>query len=170
MYRTSETTVLKFQQGLKTMVVEIEKGATAEILAASFIRLMIRSYESGVRGECPLESAELKTFFNKIRREYPDTWGRLAFHPRNEGKKSHAQVTLESMEGATTGAVDIIIPGRISFVCELKRQVKSKSRVSMAEWAYLKAAMDAGAFACVAYGWEQAWRAFNDYLEAINDD
>lgn len=128
---------------------------------------MIRSYESGTKGDCPLESAELKTFFNKIRREYPDTWGRLAFHPRNEGKKTHAQVTLESMEGATAGAVDIIIPGGVSFVCELKRQNKSKSRVSKAEWDYLEAALDAGAFACVAYGWEQAWRAFNDYLEEV---
>lgn len=125
---------------------------------------MPKVYDSGFKGDCPLESAELKTFFNQIRAKYPETWGRLAFHPRNEGKKTHAQVTMEAMEGATAGAVDIIIPGGVSFVCELKRADRRKSRLSKAEEKYLLAAEDAGAFACVAYGWEQAWAAFNDYL------
>jgi len=125
---------------------------------------MIRTYGGEYRGDCPLESAELKTFFNQVRTKYPDSYGLLAFHPRNEGKKTAAQVTLEKMEGATTGAVDIIIPGGQSFICELKRKNKTKSKVTDAEWAYLKAAEKQGAFCCIAYGWEEAWRAFHDYI------
>jgi len=125
---------------------------------------MIRTYDTDHKGDCPLESAELKTFFNQIRAKYPDSYGVLAFHPRNEGKKSAAQVTLEQMEGASTGACDIIVPGGRSFVCELKRKSRSKSRITDAEWKYLKAAESAGAFCCIAYGWEQAWKAFHDYL------
>ena len=122
---------------------------------------MIKIYDSGYRGECPIESAELKTFFNQLRLKYPDTYGKLAFHPRNEGKKTAAQVQVEKMEGATPGVSDIIIP--LGFVCELKRKDRTKSRLPKVEVEYLEAAGLMGAFACVAYGWENAWRAFIDW-------
>lgn len=121
----------------------------------------IKIYDSGYRGECPIESAELKTFFNQIRAQYPDTYGKLAFHPRNEGRKTAAQVQVEKMEGSTPGVSDIIIP--IGFVCELKRQDRTKSKLPTVEKKYLETAARGGAFACIAYGWEQAWRAFIDW-------
>lgn len=127
------------------------------------IPMKIRVYDSGYRGDCPLESAELKTFFNQIRGKYPDTWGKLAFHTRNEGKKSHAQVQVEKMEGATAGVCDIIVaPG---FYCELKRRDRTKSRLPTVEKQFLELVAERGGFACVAYGWEQAWVAFNDWRE-----
>lgn len=46
-----------------------------------------RSY----RGPCPQEGAEQVTFFNRLRKEHPDTWGRLAIHPKNEGKRRGGQ-------------------------------------------------------------------------------
>lgn len=122
---------------------------------------MIRIYDSGYRGKCPLESAELTTFFNQIRKQYPKTYGLLAFHPRNEGKKTQAQVQVEKMEGSTPGVSDIIIPP--GFVCELKRQDKTQSRLPQVEKDYLEEADLMGAFTCIAYGWEQAWRAFIDW-------
>lgn len=123
----------------------------------------MRIYDSGYRGDCPLEGAEQATFFNKLRKEYPDTYGALAFHAKNEGKKSQAQASRDRAQGLTTGTSDIIIPGAPAFVCELKRQDKTKSRISKPQLAYLEAAHDAGCFSCIAYGWEQAWQAFEDF-------
>lgn len=126
------------------------------------VQMKLRVYDSGYRGDCPLESAELKTFFNQIRGKYPDTWGKLAFHQRNEGKKTHAQVQVEKMEGATAGVCDIIVaPG---FYCELKRKDRTKSRLPPVEKQFLELVAERGGFACIAYGWEQAWVAFNEWL------
>lgn len=119
------------------------------------------------RGECPVESAEQMTFFNWIRREHPHTWGRLAFHPRNEGLKLKGQfaaVQRHAAEGMTAGVADIVIPGRVAFVCELKRRDITISDISQDQVDYLMAAKDAGAFACVALGVDGAREAFQKWL------
>lgn len=118
------------------------------------------------RGKCPSESVEQVTFFNRLRREYPTTWGRLALHPRNEGLKRGGQfssVSLHKAEGMTPGAADIIIPGAPSFVCELKRRDPTKSQWQDGQIEYLTAANDAGCFACVAFGVDAAWEAFQEW-------
>ena len=114
------------------------------------------------RGKCPTEALEQVTFFARLRREYPATWGALAIHPRNEGLKEKGQfasVQRHAAEGMTKGAADIIIPGRPAFVCELKRQDHTKSSWQDGQVEYLTAAHEAGAFACVALGHEAAWMA-----------
>jgi hypothetical protein len=118
------------------------------------------------RGKCPSESLEQVTFFNKLRADYPDTWGRLAIHPRNEGLKAGGHigaVARHKAEGMTPGAADIIIPARIAFVCELKRQDYTLCQWQDGQRKYLEAAAMAGAFACVALGWAAAWQAFEDW-------
>jgi len=112
------------------------------------------------RGQCPPESAEQVTFFARLRREYPDSYGLIAIHPRNEGKRHYAQVMTQKSEGMTPGAADIIIPGRPAFVCELKRCDHTKSAWQDGQVEYLEACRGAGAFACVALGHEAAWEAF----------
>lgn len=122
------------------------------------------------RGKCPVESQEQISFFNKLRREYPDTWGLIALHPRNEQKligKQFSGVIKRVAEGQTKGASDIIIPGPRTFVCELKRQDHTQSKWEDGQIEYLKAVINAGAFACVALGAQSAWEAFNVWLEAI---
>jgi hypothetical protein len=116
------------------------------------------------RGECPPESAEQITFFNKLRKEYPDTLGRIAIHPRNEGKRTHQQTARHKAEGMTEGAADIVIPGCPAFVCEMKRKDHTKSRFEPGQVEYLKAAKDSGAFVCVALGWEAAWQAMVEWI------
>ena len=119
------------------------------------------------RGKCPAESAEQMTFFNWIRRDYPDTWGALAFHPRNEGLKAKGQfasVQKHAAEGMTPGVSDIIIPGRVSFVCEMKRRDHTQSTFQPEQVAYLIAAHNAGAFACVALGVDAAREGFSQWL------
>ena len=123
--------------------------------------------DTSFRGDCPKESVEQVTFFNKLRREYPDTWGALALHPRNEQQLrggQHRALIRHKAEGMTPGASDVIIPARMTFVCEIKRQDHTKSKWQPGQVAYLTAAHEARAFACVALGWEGAWAAFEDWL------
>lgn len=120
------------------------------------------------RGKCPQEGIEQASFFSKLRREYPDTWGVIALHPRNEGLKIGGQfssVMKHQAEGMTKGAADIIIPARVAFVCELKRQDHTLSRWQSGQQEYLEAAQAAGAFACVALGAAAAWQAFEEWLD-----
>ncbi len=112
------------------------------------------------RGDCPTETLEQVTFFARIRRKHPDTWGVLAIHPRNEGQRSVFQTAHQKAEGLTEGASDIVIPGNPSFVCELKRRDHTKSVLSDEQVKYLRAAIKVGGFACVALGADAAEDAF----------
>lgn len=119
------------------------------------------------RGKCPRESAEQITFFNQLRSNYPDSYGRIALHPRNEGQLIGGQLSSidkQKAEGMSVGASDIVIPGAPAFVCELKRQDHTQCTWQPGQKEYLEAAKNAGAFVCVALGWEAAWQAFNDWL------
>lgn len=120
------------------------------------------------RGRCPKEEVEQASFFARLRREYPDSWGLIALHPRNEGLKIGRQfssVMKHRAEGMTKGAADIIIPASPAFVCELKRQDHTLSQWQEGQREYLEAAADAGAFACVALGAMAAWEAFEAWRE-----
>jgi hypothetical protein len=131
-------------------------------------QLPFRVYgDTSFRGACPKEAAEQVTFFNRLRLEYPDTWGALALHPRNEQQLrggQHRALIRQKAEGMTPGSSDVIIPARVAFVCEIKRQDHTKSRWQPGQIEYLTAAQNAGAFACVALGWEGAWQALEDWL------
>lgn len=122
------------------------------------------------RGACPLESMEQITFFNKLRSDYPETWGALALHPRNEQQLRGGQfrgMIKQKAEGMTPGASDVIIPGRLAFVCEIKRQDHTKSKWQPGQIEYLTAAHEAGAFACLGIGWQGAWEAFETWLTRL---
>lgn len=115
------------------------------------------------RGKCPVESLEQMTFFSWMRRQHP-SWGALAIHPRNEGQRTMQKVQREKAEGMTPGASDVIIPARMAFVCEIKRKDHTQSSWQDGQREYLRAAQAAGAFACVALGWEGAKGAFEAWL------
>ena len=116
------------------------------------------------RGACPKETLEQVTFFNRLRREYPDTLGMIAFHVRNEGKRDHLTAASHKAEGMTTGAPDIVIPGAPTFICELKRRDHTQSELRTAQLAYLRAAQRAGCYVCVALGVDAAWEALHAYM------
>ena len=122
--------------------------------------------DQSFRGACPQETVEQISFFSRLRREYPNSYGLIAIHPRNERKKKKGQfssVIKHSAEGMTIGAADILIPGRPTFVCELKRRDHTKSAWQDGQIAYLNAAWWEGAFACVALGAQAAWDAFEEW-------
>lgn len=121
------------------------------------------------RGKCPAEDMEQITFFSRLRRSYPDTWGALALHPRNEGLRTGGHlgaVARHKAEGMTAGAADIIIPARVAFVCEMKRMDYTKCQWQDGQLRYLKAAARGGAFACVALGYDAAWQALQGWIAA----
>lgn len=118
------------------------------------------------RGKCPQEHVEQASFFARLRREYPDTWGILAVHPRNEAQLRGGQfraIIKHKAEGMSPGASDIIIPGSPAFICEMKRRDITLSKWQDGQQAYLAAAQNAGCFACVSLGAEAAWEAFEEW-------
>ena len=115
------------------------------------------------RGDCPLEAAEQVTFFSQLRRRYPDI-GRIAIHPRNEGKRTHGQVVRHKAEGMAPGASDVVIPGNPALVIEIKRRDQTKSRWEPDQLEYLCTAQKMGATVAVALGWEAAMAAVEDWL------
>lgn len=122
------------------------------------------------RGSCPTESIEQISFFNWLRREQLDPWSRLALHPRNEQQLrggQHQALARHKAEGMTTGASDIIIPGPMTFVCEMKRRDHTRSKWQEGQLEYLTSARDAGAFACVALGYEAAKEAFAEWQKKV---
>jgi len=120
--------------------------------------------DTDYRGECPRESLEQVTLFRRLRNNYPQV-GAIAIHPRNEGKrKKQQQVDREKAEGMTPGASDVIAPGSPAFVCEIKRRDHTKSEWQDEQIEYLRAALNAGAFACVALGADAAIEALEAWL------
>lgn len=113
--------------------------------------------------KCPVESAEQITFFNTLRRDYPEL-GRIAIHPRNEGKRTANQTQRQKAEGLTPGASDIIIPGSPAFVCELKRLDHTLCHWEPEQLEYLATAQTMGAFVCVALGHKAALEALEIWI------
>ena len=115
------------------------------------------------RGKCPRESVEQVAFFNHLRAQYPQSYGLIALHPRNEGERHYTQTARQRAEGMAVGAADVIIPGAPSFVCEIKRRDHTLSVWQPGQVEFLTACKNAGAFVCVALGYDAAWAAFNDW-------
>lgn len=123
--------------------------------------------DQSYRGDCPVEDAEQISFFNRLRTAYPDSYGLIAYHPANEGLVKSGQFKLKQKQklmGQTKGASDVIIPARIPFICELKRQNHMKSAWQDGQIQYLTTAQSLGAYACVALGAQAAWDAFLFWL------
>lgn len=120
------------------------------------------------RGKCPREEVEQVTFFGHLREQYPSTWGAIGFHPKNEMKRTAAQIRAvrhDKAEGFLPGASDIIIPGAPTLVIEMKRQDYTQCSWQDGQVEFLTAAHNAGAFACVAFGYDAAWKALQDWID-----
>lgn len=120
------------------------------------------------RGKCHLEKVEQASIFNWLRVNHPEYWA-VAVHIRNEDQGSARKAAKIKAEGGmVTGASDVQIPGCPSMVCEVKRRDITQSRFQKGQPEYLKAAIDIGAFACVALGAEGFILAFNEWKEMQN--
>ena len=115
------------------------------------------------RGPCPQETVEQVSIINQIRKAHPCTYGRVATHIRNEGKRTFNQAIRHKADGLVKGAPDLIIPGMVTFICEIKRKNHTLSRWQDGQLEYLETAQKIGAWVCVALGAEAAWQAFEDW-------
>lgn len=115
-------------------------------------------YGAKIKGCKIPESAHMKTFFNTLRREYPE-YAKACWHTRNEGKRNKDQMEREKSEGFLTGVSDIIIAGSPSFICELKSQ-QTSAKISDEQIDFLLAAQALGAYSCVCLGHKAAIEAF----------
>ena len=101
--------------------------------------------------------------------KYPETYGRLIFHPANEGQLINGQfssiIKKKALGSMNKGIPDIIIPANVTFCMELKRADHTLSKISDEQIEYLLAAKECGSFVCVALGHEAATEAFNDWLK-----
>jgi hypothetical protein len=122
------------------------------------------------RGDCPLEDAELMTFFNQLRIKYPDI-AKVAIHPDNEGlilgTGHHHHIKQKAKGAIKKGAADIIIVGSPSFVCEMKRKDHTKSQWQDGQIEFLQTSQELGAFVCVALGYEAALEAVKNWIPSI---
>jgi len=124
----------------------------------------IKTYGQQQTGKQPSEAAEMTTFFNQLKKRYPEIHA-LALHVRNEGKRDHKDTNIMKMQGGfIKGAPDIVIVGSPTFLCEMKSKAKT-SRIAKEQTSFLERADRAGCFCCVAYGWEAAMEAVEEWIK-----
>ena len=122
----------------------------------------------GVRGPVRSERGEQIAAMSWLEVFHPEHWA-LSFHAANEsrGTKSHHQ--LRAKEGVKAGIPDIIHLGgsgryRVGMF-EMKRQDRTKSKVTADQKRILELAEASGAFCAICYGFEAFKMAFADYLQ-----
>ena len=124
---------------------------------------MIKHYGTKQAGKQPSEALEMTTFFGELRRRHPEIHA-LALHVRNEGKRDHKDTNIMKMQGGfIKGAPDIVIMGKPTFLCEMKSK-STKAVVGKDQLKFLENADKRGCFSCVAYGWEAAMQAVEDWM------
>lgn len=113
--------------------------------------------------KAPSESTEQITFFNQLRKHYPEI-AKGAFHVKNEGKKTYATAMKDKAEGLLSGVVDIIIMGETMLYIEMKK-VSKRAKATSSQVEFLNLASDLGHDAYLCYGWEMAWVALETWIQ-----
>lgn len=127
---------------------------------------MIRTYDSGYRGECRREEYEQIDCASWLEFNHPDRWP-LIFHVPNETKATAHYMQKRQKMGVKPGVPDIIDVGGTVGLFELKRLDRTQSKVSKEQKEFLQAGADAGHFVAVCYGFERFKLAYADYLEVV---
>ncbi|MGL4735726.1 MAG: hypothetical protein ACRCWB_11735 [Enterovibrio sp.] len=110
------------------------------------------------RGGCALETPESIAFLQLLK-QYDPELREIAFHVRNEGKRSKREGAKHKQEGMLTGAADIAIMCCPPIAIEMKRRDHTKSKLSPEQLRYLAVTRLKGAFSCVALGADAAMEA-----------
>lgn len=97
-----------------------------------------------------------------VRHKHPEIF---AFHVKNEGLKSIGTAVKDKQEGVIKGVSDILLIGPNGFAAiELKRAIKSDSKVSKEQKEFLEKVSEIGGYAAICYGFEMFKLAIEDYL------
>lgn len=111
----------------------------------------------------PAEDYVLSSLIARIRKDYPCSYGLVAFHVKNEGKRTTQQIKVDKLKGLTKGVSDLIVIGNPTLCLELKRD--NSCRFEDGQLEFLEQAQKNGAFSCLAIGYEGALEAFNFWLK-----
>jgi len=113
----------------------------------------------------PSESQEQQRFILKLRWLHPKV---IFFAIPNGGKRSRSEARRMVLEGVEKGTPDVFIaePRKkySGLFIELKRAVKSVSKISKEQIEKKEALESKGYCVKVCYGAEEAYRVFLDYL------
>ena len=114
---------------------------------------------------CKKERVDQMDFMSWVARNYPEYYP-LVFHPKMEGKRNMFQQMLDKKMGSMkAGVADVVAIGFPCLVMELKRADHKESYWSDGQLAFLERASKAGAYTCLALGFEGAKAAFSDWVE-----
>ena len=128
---------------------------------------MIKIYDSGYRGDCPLEDTDLINLVSWFDHNYPHL-SSLLVHVPNESKiPVQGRVKLR-MKGLKSGVQDLILfkkQGGYSGLClELKRKDRTKSKVNQNQEDYAAEFSEEGFYCTFCYGLEEAKKCIKEYL------
>lgn len=124
---------------------------------------MIRTYDSGYRGECPSETVEQINSAGWLEKNHPEDWP-LALHVPNEVKAKPQYMAKRKKMGVKPGPSDWLIMRTPPGAFELKRRDRTKSKTSKDQREFLDAVAASGGFAAICYGAEEFKLAYADYI------
>ena len=128
---------------------------------------MYKIYDSNFRGKCRLEDTEQIICTDWVDYNYPNL-SPLYFHVVNESMMSVQGRVKARRKGLRKGIPDIMFlhpnNGHCGLMVELKREDRTKSRLSKEQKDYLVEFATQGYFTAVCYGAEQFKKCFKEYL------
>ena len=111
----------------------------------------------------PAEDYVLSSLISRIRNDYPSTYGLVAFHVKNESKRTTGQIRADKAKGLTRGVSDLIVVGNPTLCMEIKKD--NSCRFEDGQLEFLQQAQKQGAFVCLAIGYQGAKDAFEYWLK-----
>lgn len=126
----------------------------------------VRVYDSGYRGDCPVEYIEQINAVTWFREHYPQH-GMLFFHVANESSsKPQYRAKLNKM-GVTAGIADLVllVPSGPYYYAVFEMKRTGKGYLSNDQKKHLNAVAEAGGFACMCRGANEFKKAVDDYLQ-----
>ena len=111
----------------------------------------------------PAEDYVLSSLISRIRNDYPLTYGLVAFHVKNESKRTTGQIRADKAKGLTKGVSDLIVIGNPTLCMEIKKD--NSCRFEDGQLEFLQQAQKQGAFVCLAIGYQGAKDAFEHWLK-----
>ena len=111
----------------------------------------------------PAEDYVLSSLISRIRNDYPSTYGLVAFHVKNESKRTTGQIRADKAKGLTKGVSDLIVIGNPTLCMEIKKN--NSCRFEDGQLEFLQQAQKQGAFVCLAIGYQGSKDAFEHWLK-----
>ena len=129
---------------------------------------MIKTYETKHRGACALEDTDLINIVSWFDYQLPHL-SPLLIHVPNESDMPVQGRVKAKKKGVRKGVPDLmLLKGNSKYsglMLELKRQDRTKSKVSVEQDAYAQELSEQGFFCAFCYGFDEAKKCIEEYLQ-----